>query len=73
MTEIIIPQDDWHTALCSEIRRAPLNATIVVNTEKKAELGRIAAGGDRLNRPDITFEVREHNAPSTKRVAGPSI
>jgi hypothetical protein len=56
---IIIPLGGWHIALPTAIKGAPLGAVIVVNTEEKAELGRITAGKDRLNRPDLIFEVRE--------------
>ena len=59
MNEIVIPLSGWPIALAEAVKTAPHGATIVVNTQDKAELGIISAGKDRLNRPDLIFEVRE--------------
>ena len=59
MNEIVIPLSGWPIALAEAVKTAPHGATIVVNTQDKAELGIISAGKARLDRPDLIFEVRE--------------
>jgi hypothetical protein len=60
-----IPTTNWHTALATAIKSAPPRAVIVVYTEAQAELGYRAAQPDRLNRVDLSFELKGEKASAS--------
>lgn len=54
---IIVPREGWIRKLPEAVRDAPEGATLILATAAMHELAETIAAPDRLNRPDLKFEV----------------